>query len=249
MTGAGRLASTDAIVEKVRDVLGLRRDLEGQHRARHRRPHARRYRSCSLPHQSLVRQNGLRAGGSGVASRRARRFSSAAPRTCPVPEGVDWVPVRINRRNAPRRARARRRKRTSSSWPRPWPIIARPRARRKSSSAAKVGSRWSSNPRRIFSPSLAREKGQSHSGRLCRRNRRSSPKTHARKLARKGADMIVANDVTQEGAGFDTRHQYRHAISPRRPRDPAPQDHQIRSSQPHPRSRPRNPEALIPFRI
>ena len=28
---------------------------------------------------------------------------------------------------------------------------------------------------------------------------------HARaKLARKGADMIVANDVTQEGAGFDT---------------------------------------------
>jgi phosphopantothenoylcysteine decarboxylase/phosphopantothenate--cysteine ligase len=24
------------------------------------------------------------------------------------------------------------------------------------------------------------------------------------KLARKGADMIVANDVTQEGAGFDT---------------------------------------------
>ncbi|MGA9631922.1 MAG: bifunctional phosphopantothenoylcysteine decarboxylase/phosphopantothenate--cysteine ligase CoaBC, partial [Candidatus Acidiferrales bacterium] len=30
MTGAGRLAATEAIVEKVRDVLGLRRDLEGR---------------------------------------------------------------------------------------------------------------------------------------------------------------------------------------------------------------------------
>ncbi len=89
MTGAGRLAATEAIVEKVRAVLGLRRDLEGQTIARHRRPHSRRSRSGPLPHQSLLRQNGLRARGSRRSPRRACRARQRPHRTCPFPKA--WI--------------------------------------------------------------------------------------------------------------------------------------------------------------
>ena len=68
MTGAGRLAATEAIVQKVREVLGLRQRFRRPDRSDHRRADVRRYRSGSLPHQSLVRENGLRAGGSGACA-------------------------------------------------------------------------------------------------------------------------------------------------------------------------------------
>ena len=42
-----------------------------------------------------------------------------------------------------------------------------------------------------------------HKGRIRRRNARSA-RERARKIARKGLDLIVANDVSAAGAGFGT---------------------------------------------
>ena len=51
---------------------------------------------------------------------------------------------------------------------------------------------------------LARDKGDRRSWWALPRRRITLRNTRGKNLRRKGADMIVANDVTQEGAGFDT---------------------------------------------
>ena len=66
MTGAGRLAGIEAIAQTVCEVLGHRHDLAGRNDPRHCRSHVRRSRSGSLSHQSLFRQDGLRAGEAAV---------------------------------------------------------------------------------------------------------------------------------------------------------------------------------------
>ena len=62
--------------------------------------------------------------------------------------------------------------------------------------------RSNSNPRPIFSPNWAAKRVRAFWWDLPRKPNAWSENARA-KLARKGADMIVANDVTQEGAGFD----------------------------------------------
>ena len=150
----------------------------------------------------------------------------------------------FHRRDAQRRARARARKRTLSSWRRLSPIIApRRRKRRKSSAAATSGSRSSSNPRRIFSPSSAAQKAIAILVGFAAETDRIAENARA-KLERKGADMIVANDVTAGRRRLRHGHQHRHSVSARWPRDAAAEDEQVRSRQSHPRSSAGNPEAF-----
>src|SRR5271156_6279981 len=93
MVGAGRLASTDAIVLKVRDVLGLRHDLDGQMVLITAGP------TCEDidPVRFLTNRSSGKMGyalAEAAHRRGARVILVSGPTDVKVPEGVDWVPVR-----------------------------------------------------------------------------------------------------------------------------------------------------------
>src|SRR5271167_976972 len=93
MVGAGRLASTDAIVLKVRDVLGLRRDLAGHTVLITAGP------TCEDidPVRFLTNRSSGKMGyalAEAALRRGARVILVSGPTDSKVPEGVDWVPVR-----------------------------------------------------------------------------------------------------------------------------------------------------------
>ena len=93
MTGAGRLAATEAIVEKVREVLGLRRDLEGQTILVTAGP----TREDLDPVRFLTNRSSGKMGyalAEAAVRRGAHVMLVSGPTDLPVPEGVDWVPVR-----------------------------------------------------------------------------------------------------------------------------------------------------------
>ena len=93
MTGAGRLAATEAIVEKVRLVLGLRHDFAGQTVLVTAGP----TREDIDPVRFLTNRSSGKMGYAlaEAASRRgAHVVLVSGPTDLPVPEGVDWVPVR-----------------------------------------------------------------------------------------------------------------------------------------------------------
>ncbi len=93
MTGSGRLAATDAIVEKVRAVLGLRRDLEGQTIVVTAGP----TREDLDPVRFLTNRSSGKMGyalAEAAARRGAHVVLVSGPTDLPVPESVDWVPVR-----------------------------------------------------------------------------------------------------------------------------------------------------------
>jgi phosphopantothenoylcysteine decarboxylase / phosphopantothenate---cysteine ligase len=202
MTGAGRLAGTEAIVKKVRLVLGLRRDLDGQTVL----VTAGATREDIDPVRFLTNRSSGKMGyalAEAAARRGAHVVLVSGPTDLAIPEGVDWVPVRstenmrdaVRERSAkanviimaaavadyrPAAAQSQKLKRTESNVTldlEPTPDILAELGRDRAASRILVGFAAETN-------ALA---------------------DHARsKLARKGADMIVANDVTQEGAGFDT---------------------------------------------
>jgi phosphopantothenoylcysteine decarboxylase/phosphopantothenate--cysteine ligase len=205
MTGAGRLAATDAIVEKVRLVLGLRRDLEGQTVL----VTAGATREDIDPVRFLTNRSSGKMGyalAEAAQRRGAHVVLVSGPTDLAVPAGIDWVPVRSaeNMRDAvierareanivimaaavadyrPAAAHAQKMKRGDSGITlelEPTPDILAALGRSQSPSAE----------RRILVGFAAETNDLAGNARA--------------KLDRKGADMIVANDVTQEGAGFDT---------------------------------------------
>src|SRR6202161_1691344 len=93
MVGAGRLASTDAIVLKVRDVLGLRHDLDGQTVLITAGP------TCEDidPVRFLTNRSSGKMGyalAEAAQRRGARVILVSGPPDFKIPDGVDWVPVR-----------------------------------------------------------------------------------------------------------------------------------------------------------
>jgi phosphopantothenoylcysteine decarboxylase / phosphopantothenate---cysteine ligase len=204
MTGAGRLAATDTIVERVRIVLGLRRDFEGQVVLVTAGP----TREDIDPVRFLTNRSSGKMGyalAEAAARRGARVVLVSGPTDLQIPDDVDWVPVRSSEemRKAvqehtaeanvvimaaavadyrPSTARSQKIKRAGESLTlelEPTPDILAGLAR------ARVD-----RDRRQILVGFAAETGP------VAQNARA-------KLSRKGADMIVANDVTQEGAGFD----------------------------------------------
>ena len=204
MTGSGRLAATETIVEKVRLVLGLRRDLEGQTIL----VTAGATREDIDPVRFITNRSSGKMGYAlaEAASRRgAQVILVSGPTDLPVPEGVDWVPVRSaeNMRDAVRERAAEAN------------VVIMAAAVADYRPVAAQSQKMKRGERRITldlepNPDILAELGQGQGRRpgcilvgfaaettALAENARS-------KLARKGADMIVANDVTQEGAGFDT---------------------------------------------
>jgi phosphopantothenoylcysteine decarboxylase/phosphopantothenate--cysteine ligase len=200
MTGAGRLAATEAIVEKVCGALGLRHDLEGQTVLVTAGP----TREDIDPVRFLTNRSSGKMGyalAEAAVRRGARVVLVSGPTDLPVPEGVDWVPVR-----AAEEMRDAVRERSADAT-----IIIMAAAVSDYRPAAAQTHKLKRGDERLIvqlepTPDILAELGREKGHRVIvgfaaetdhlAENARS-------KLARKGADMIVANDVSQEGAGFD----------------------------------------------
>jgi phosphopantothenoylcysteine decarboxylase / phosphopantothenate---cysteine ligase len=200
MTGFGRLAATGTIAQRVFEVLGLRRDLERKTVLVTAGP----TREALDPVRFLTNRSSGKMGyalAEAAVRRGARVILISGPTELKVPEAVEWVPVNTaeEMRGAvcqmsteadivvmaaavadyrPTAAQASKLKRTDSTLTlqlEPTPDILAELGREKRSHIL-IG--FAAETERLAENALG-------------------------KLARKGADMIVANDVTQEGAGFD----------------------------------------------
>jgi phosphopantothenoylcysteine decarboxylase/phosphopantothenate--cysteine ligase len=205
MTGAGRLAATETIAKKVCDVLGLRRDLEGQTVLVTAGP------TCEDidPVRYLTNRSSGKMGyalAEAAHRRGARVILVSGPTERKIPEGVDWVPVRSTEEM--RRAVLERAGEAHIAILAAAAADYRPTAVEEKKIKRGEGSfTLELEPTPDILAELGRARGQGNAGRVLVGFAAETDRVaeNARqKLARKGADMIVANDVTQEGAGFDT---------------------------------------------
>ena len=200
MTGAGRLAGTEAIVRAVSDILGLRHDLDGETVLITAGP---TWEPLD-PVRFLTNRSSGKMGYAlaDAASRRgARVILVSGPAGLDPPAGVDWAPVRTTEEMH----RAVREHAADAS------IIVMAAAvadYRPVSPQAKKIKRGEGRVMIELEPTadilaeLGREKGSRILVGFAAETERLAENAR-QKLASKGADMIVANDVTQQGAGFD----------------------------------------------
>jgi phosphopantothenoylcysteine decarboxylase / phosphopantothenate---cysteine ligase len=205
MTGAGRLAATETIVGKVCAVLGLRHDFERQTVLVTAGP------TCEDvdPVRFLSNRSSGKMGyaiAEAAVRRGARVILISGPTELSVPEGADWVPVRST--DEMRKAIHGRSIEAS--------VVIMAAAISDYRPAAAQSQKLKRGDSRLTlelepTPDILAELGASPAHRGSDRilvgfaAETSNLAENARaKLMRKGADMIVANDVTQEGAGFDT---------------------------------------------
>jgi phosphopantothenoylcysteine decarboxylase/phosphopantothenate--cysteine ligase len=204
MTGSGRLAATDAIVEKVRAVLGLRRDLEGQTVVVTAGP----TREDLDPVRFLTNRSSGKMGyalAEAAVRRGAHVVLVSGPTNLRVPESVDWVPVRSTEE-----MRGAVRERASDSN-----MVIMAAAVADYRPVAAQSQKLKRGDKRLTlelepTPDILAELGTDAAQRgrhvlvgFAAETDHLAENARA-KLARKGADMIVANDVTEEGAGFDS---------------------------------------------
>jgi phosphopantothenoylcysteine decarboxylase / phosphopantothenate---cysteine ligase len=200
MTGAGRLAATETIARKVGEVLGLRSDLAGQTLLITAGP----TREDLDPVRFLTNRSSGRMGyalAEAAVRRGAHVILVSGPTELRPPEGADWVPVRTSEEM--------RRAVLDHSAAANIIVMAaaisdyRPAAR--SEKKLKRGSEQVTLDLEP-TPDILAELGRNKASRLligfAAETDRVADNARA-KLVRKGADMIVANDVTQKGAGFD----------------------------------------------
>jgi phosphopantothenoylcysteine decarboxylase/phosphopantothenate--cysteine ligase len=200
MTGSGRLAATETIVQRVRDVLGLRRDFEGQTVLITAGP----TREDIDPVRFLTnRSSGKMGYALAEAARRrgARTILVSGPTDLPVPDGAEWVPVRSTEEM--RRAVSERAADATVIVMAAAVADYRPAtAMTQKIKRADKGLTLELEPTPDILAELGRRKGNRILVGFAAETDRMSENARA-KLNNKGADMIVANDVTQEGAGFD----------------------------------------------
>jgi phosphopantothenoylcysteine decarboxylase/phosphopantothenate--cysteine ligase len=201
MTGAGRLAATETIAKKVCEVLGLRRDFAGQTILVSAGP------TCEDidPVRFLTNRSSGKMGyalAEAAQRRGAHVILVSGPTELKIPEGVDWVPVRATEqmhRTVLERAREANVAIMAAAVSDYRPAAAQDTKIKRGSG----GFTLELEPTPDILAELSREKGNRVLVGFAAET--NSVAENARgKLARKGADMIVANDVTQEGAGFDT---------------------------------------------
>jgi phosphopantothenoylcysteine decarboxylase / phosphopantothenate---cysteine ligase len=212
MTGAGRLAGTEAIAETVRAVLGLRRDLADESILITAGP----TREDIDPVRYLTNRSSGKMGYAlalAAVRRGAHVTLVSGPVELAAPQGVDFVPVRSAeqmhravlehlpcatvvimaaavadyRPVAPANKKIKRRPGPMTLELESTPDILADVARNKNVAPEKSAAR--EKPDRILVGFAAETEDVA---------------THARaKLSAKQADLIVANDVTAPGAGFD----------------------------------------------
>jgi phosphopantothenoylcysteine decarboxylase / phosphopantothenate---cysteine ligase len=200
MTGAGRLAGQDAIVAAVRDVLQVRRDLEGQTFLLTAGP-TQEYLD---PVRFLTNRSSGRMGyavAEAAAQRGAKVILISGPTALETPAGVTRVDVRtaveMSQAVEDHFAQA-----TTAIFAaavadyRPADIA----SQKIKKTAGEITLLLEANPDILAT--VARKKENrlivgfaAETGKVAENARK--------KLAEKNADLIVANDVTAEGAGFD----------------------------------------------
>jgi phosphopantothenoylcysteine decarboxylase/phosphopantothenate--cysteine ligase len=201
MTGAGRLAATEAIAQKVFDVLGMRRDLAGKTILVTAGP----TREALDPVRFLTNRSSGKMGyavAEAAVRRGARVTLVSGPTDLKVPEAVEWVPVITTEqmRGAVR-----------DHAPEAHIVIMAAAVADYRPAVAHASKLQRGNDRFTLelepTPDILAELGRDQGSRIligfAAETGHIAENARA-KLARKGADMIVANDVTQQGAGFDT---------------------------------------------
>ncbi|MFZ0582656.1 MAG: bifunctional phosphopantothenoylcysteine decarboxylase/phosphopantothenate--cysteine ligase CoaBC [Candidatus Acidiferrales bacterium] len=201
MTGAGRLAATETIAKKVCEVLGLRQDFAGQTVLVSAGP------TCEDidPVRFLTNRSSGKMGyalAEAAQRRGAHVILVSGPTELKIPEGVDWVPVRATEQM--HRMVIERARESNVTIMAAAVSDYRPAAAHDSKiKRASGGFTLELEPTPDILAELGREKGNRVLVGFAAETDRVAENARG-KLARKGADMIVANDVTQEGAGFDT---------------------------------------------
>jgi len=200
MVGAGRLAATETIAKKVCDMLGLRHDLAGRTILITAGP------TCEDidPVRFLTNRSSGKMGYAlaEAANRRgARVILVSGPTELKIPDGVDWVPVR----STEEMHHAVRERAASAN------VVIMAAAVSDYRPAAHHGQKLKRGEGSFTlelepTPDILAELGRERHGRILvgfAAETNALAENARAKLARKGADMIVANNVTQEGAGFD----------------------------------------------
>jgi phosphopantothenoylcysteine decarboxylase/phosphopantothenate--cysteine ligase len=202
MVGAGRLAATETIARKVCEVLGLRHDLEGQTVLITAGP------TCEDidPVRFLTNRSSGKMGyalAEAAHRRGARVILVSGPTELKVPDGVDWMPVRTT---AQMHDAVRSRLVESNVI-----VMAAAVADYKPATQHDKKIKRSESTFTLElepNPDILAELGRTRTGNqilIGFAAETDAVAENARgKLERKHADMIVANDVTKEGAGFDT---------------------------------------------
>ena len=223
--GKGRLAEPEAIVEAAEGMLKPSGSLLGKPCRRVRRSHLRRYRSRPLHRQPLERPHGIRDCGRSGAPRRRMLSWSAGPTSSTRRPVCSVERVRSAPRCTPRDARSTRQARTPWSWRRP----SRTTCPQAGPHAAKIEKTDAPITLTLVrTPDILADLGRSRGGasrtpvlvgfaaetgdpRRPRRARSSLPSS---------VDLIVANDVSRDDAGFDaeTNAAYAHFGRRREPR-------------------------------
>ncbi|MDE3169589.1 MAG: bifunctional phosphopantothenoylcysteine decarboxylase/phosphopantothenate--cysteine ligase CoaBC [Acidobacteriota bacterium] len=206
MIGAGRLAETESIAQKVCAVLGLRHDFAGQTVLVTAGP----TREDLDPVRFLTNRSSGKMGyalAEAAVRRGARVVLVSGPTNLPAPAGADWIPVRSTEemRGAVREHSAQANVIVMAAAVADYrPAIVH--ARKMKRAGERIALELEPTPDILAE--LGRERRENHTAprsilvgfaaeteQIAERARE--------KLARKAADMIAANDVTQEGAGFD----------------------------------------------
>ena len=201
MTGAGRLAATETIARKVCEVLGLRSDLAGQAVLITAGP----TREDLDPVRFLTNRSSGKMGyalAQAAIRRGAQVTLVSGPTELDTPESAEWIPVRS----------AEEMRRAVLDHSAAANIVIMSAAVSDYRPAAPSATKLKRGSERVTlelepTPDILAELGRDNRNRVligfAAETDRVAENARA-KLARKGADMIVANDVTQEGAGFDT---------------------------------------------
>jgi phosphopantothenoylcysteine decarboxylase / phosphopantothenate---cysteine ligase len=201
MTGAGRLAATASIVKKVCEVLGLRHDFAGRTVLVTAGP------TCEDidPVRYLTNRSSGKMGyaiAEAAQRRGARVILVSGPTDLKAPDGVDWVPVRSSeqmhaavREHAPAAGIIIMAAAVADYRP----AAAQPAKMKRGDGSITLAL----EPTQDIIAELGRSKGSRILVGFAAETDHLRENAQA-KLARKGADIIVANDVTLEGAGFDT---------------------------------------------
>jgi phosphopantothenoylcysteine decarboxylase / phosphopantothenate---cysteine ligase len=200
MTGAGRLAATETIANKVCEVLGLRHDFAGQAVLVSAGP------TCEDidPVRFLTNRSSGKMGyalAEAAHRRGAQVILVSGPTELKIPEGVDWVPVRATEqmhRTVLERAREANVVIMAAAVSDYRPAAAQDTKIKRGTG----GFTLELEPTPDILAELGREKGNRVLVGFAAETDGVAENARG-KLARKGADMVVANDVTQEGAGFD----------------------------------------------
>jgi phosphopantothenoylcysteine decarboxylase/phosphopantothenate--cysteine ligase len=200
MTGAGRLAGQDAIVSAVREVLQLRRDLEGQTVLLTAGP----TQEDLDPVRCLTNRSSGRMGyavAEAAAQRGAKVILISGPTALETPAGV----TRVDVRTAAEMLRSVEENFTAATIAIFAAAVADYRPAEVASqkikkTAGDITLRLEPNPDILAT--IARKKGHRLIVGFAAETDKVAENAR-KKLTDKNADLIVANDVTAEGAGFN----------------------------------------------